>query len=160
MLATISEFVRYAFDMILAAAGFIIRKAGEYSRIAMEWFKALPLAEELIIINGIPAICAVILPAARFYIFESWFEVNNPLAVWMIGIGFLMFGTIFFRERVWVLPARVGVNVYYLGWAIYMSASGSLSKADSFTVTGFYAFNYVVPVIYSALALMSFLTRR
>ena len=160
MLRTLIDFAHYAFDQLMRLAGFLIRKAGEYTHIAWEWFKALPLAEQLILINGIPAICAVLLPAAKFYIFESWFEINNPLAVWMIGIGFLMFGTIFLRERVWVMPVRVVVNLYYLGWAVYMAASGTISRADAFTVTGYYSFNYVAPVIYAVLAVFSFLTRR
>ena len=160
MWRTIIDYAHYAFEQLMRLAGFLIRKAGEYTHIAWEWFRALPFFEQLIIVNGLPAIAAVVLPAARFYIFESWFEINNPLAVWMIGIGFLMFGTIFLRERVWVMPARVIPNLYYLGWAIYMAASGSISKADSFTVTGFYSLNYVVPVIYSVLAVLSRLSSR
>ena len=157
---TLRDYSRQLLDMIVSAAAFIVRKTGEYALIAWEWFKALPLAEQLILINGIPAICAVVLPAAKFYIFESWFEINNPLAVWMVGIGFLMFGTIFLRERVWVMPVRVVVNLYYLGLAVYMAASGTISKADAFTVTSYYSFNYVAPVIYAVLAVFSVLTRR
>ena len=160
MWRTITDIAYYLFDHAVAAAGFLIRKTGEYAHIAWEWFRALPFFEQLIIVNGLPAIAAVVLPAARFYIFESWFEINNPLSVWMIGIGFLMFGTIFLRERVWVMPVRIAANLYYLGWAIYMAASGTISKADSFTVTNFYSLNYVVPVIYSVLAVLSRLSRR
>ena len=69
----------------------------------------------------------------------------------------------FFHARGYLeveMPVRIAANLYYLGWAIYMAASGTISKADSFTVTGFYSLNYVVPVIYSVLAVLSRLSRR
>ncbi|MGL4368542.1 MAG: hypothetical protein ACRCUT_02545 [Spirochaetota bacterium] len=157
---TLLDYGRQALDLIVSAAGFIIKKTGEYTLIAWEWFRGLPFPEELIIINGIPALCAVLFPAARFYIFEFWYEVNNPLAVWMIVIGFVMFATVFFREKVWVAPARIGVNLYYLGWAIYMVAGNQITKADSYEITGFYAFNYIVPVVYASLSALSFVWDR
>ena len=160
LFGTILDYARELFDMLVSLAGFIIRKTGEYSLIALEWFKNLPLSDELIIINGLPAIGAVILPAARFYIFESWYEVNNPLSVWMIGVGFVMFATIFFRERVWTAPVRIGVCLYYLGWALYMGLGGHITKADGAVVTGFYMLNYIVPSVYAGLAVFSWLQLR
>jgi len=151
----ILDYARELFDMLVSLAGFVVRKTGEYTIIAWEWFKDLPLPEELILVNAFPAVCAVIFPAARFYIFESWYEVNNPIAVWMIGVGFVMFVTVFFRERIWAAPARVGVCAYYLGWALYIGIGGHITKAEGAVITGFYVLNYIVPSVYIGLSVLS-----
>ena len=54
MWRTITDIAYYLFDHAVAAAGFLIRKTGEYAHIAWEWFRALPFFEQLIIVNGAP----------------------------------------------------------------------------------------------------------
>ena len=143
-------------DFLVAVIKYTVRKAGEFAIASWSWFLALPLIEKLIIFNGIPALLAASLPVARFDIFDSVFEKNNPLAPYMALIVLLMFGTIFFRHIFWIMYVRVGVNLYYLGWAVYgILGTGQLTKADQYTVTPYYAINYVVPVTYAVLAVVS-----
>jgi len=99
-------------DVIVAVVKFIVIKAGEFAAASWSWFNALPFLEKLIFFNGIPAIVAALLPVARFDIFDSVYEVNNPLAHYMVLLGLLMFGTIFFRQIFWVVFVRVGVSLF------------------------------------------------
>jgi len=135
---------------------FIIQKAIEFAHIVWEWFISLPIIEKLMIAAGIPAICAVILPAAKFDIFDSVYEVNNPLSHYMAMIGIIMFISIIVRNFRFMVLVRCGVNAYYLAWAIYYYlGKGLITKADQYTITPYYFLNFIVPVIYIALSLMS-----
>jgi hypothetical protein len=143
-------------DFLVAAIKFIARKALDFAVLSWSWFISLPIIEKLIIFNGIPAMIAAMLPVARFDIFDSVYEVNNPLAHYMVLLGLLMFGTIFIRQIFWIVFVRVGVNLYYLGWAIYgIVGVGQITKADEYTITPYYSLNYIVPIIYASLAVIS-----
>jgi hypothetical protein len=149
-------------DFLVAVVKFIFRKAIDFIAASWTWFIALPVIEKLVIANGIPAIFAALLPVARFDIFDSVYEVNNPLAHYMVLLGLLMFGTIFIRHIFWIVFVRAGASLYYLGWAMYgILGAGQITKADQYTITPYYALNYVVPVVYAALAVLSrYLERR
>jgi hypothetical protein len=147
--------------MVVSIIKLLIKKTGEFTILAWEWFLSVSVIEKLIVLNGLPAIAAVVLPAARFDIFESVYEVNNPLAPYMIFVGFIMFGTIFVRSWRFTSLIRIGVNLYFLGWAVYCYVvPGQITKADAYTITPYYLLNIIVPIIYILLSAASHFRRR
>ena len=84
---------------------------------------------------------------AKFYIFESWFYVNNPLAVYMIGIAMVMFGSLYV-SGLYVFIARIVLNSYYLIWA-----------NPHWIIFGYFL-NIAVPVIYILAGLWSYFDER
>ncbi len=124
-----------------------------------EKFLEIPLTEKIIVINSIPAFFAVVLPVARYYIFEEWYYINNPLSVYLIGIVlFMVAGTLL--RYFWVLVLRVLVNMYYLFWVIYLPMAGELTKADPYEITVGYYVNIAVPAVYILVAAVSFVLYR
>ena len=104
-------------------------------------------SEKVLFLNIIPAFFAIIMPVARFYLFETYFYINNPLAVYMIGIVIIIFITLYFSGLI-VLVIRITVNAYYLFWVIYLPLAGELTKADPHQICFGYYLNIVIPVIY------------
>lgn len=125
-------------------------------RTAIDWFLGLDLLNRIIVINTATAFLAIILPIGKYYIFESWFEINNPLAVYMIGIAVVMFGTIFFSGMRWVLPLRLVVNGWYFVSLIYMWITHSFSHAP-YNISYGIIFNLAAPVVYGAVSVLIFL---
>lgn len=125
-------------------------------RTALDWFMALPLLNKLIIINTLIAFLGVTLPIAKYYIFESWTGINNPVAVYMIFIVMIMFGTIFLHGMP-VLAVRVIINLWYLISVIYIGATHTISHAP-YVLSAGYFFNIAAPVIYIILSAMVFVS--
>lgn len=125
-------------------------------RTAIEWFLGLPLLNKIIVVNTITSFFAIVLPIAKYYIFESWFGINNPLAVYLILIVAIMFGTIFFHGPV-VLAARVAANLCYFISVIVIYATHSISHAPYVISIGFFL-NLIAPMIYIAAAVMVYLS--
>ncbi len=125
------------------------------------WSKFLDISipEKVIFLNTIPALLAIILPVARFYVFERYYDINNPLAVYMIGIVILMFASLYIKGTV-IFAARLAVNGYYLFWIIYIPLAGELTKAQPHEITAGYYLNIVVPAIYILASLFSFIFRK
>ncbi len=137
----------------------ILGYAYDFILFLYEKFLEIPLTEKIIVINSIPAFFAVVLPVARYYIFEEWYNINNPLSVYMIGIVFFMVaGTIF--RYFWVLVLRLLVNMYYLFWIIYLPMAGELTKADPYEISVGYYVNIAVPAVYILVAAVSFVIYR
>ncbi len=109
-------------------------------------------------INGITAFFAIILPVARYYIFETWFQINNPQAVYLIGIVFIMIVTMYL-PLVAAFAVRLVINLWYLLWVIIVSATGSISQAPYELSIGYY-FNIAAPVIYLVLSVLYYLVQR
>ncbi len=122
---------------------------------AFEWFMDLSLLNKIIVINAIPSFFAITLPIAKYYIFESWSGINNPIAVYLILIVAIMFGTIFFHGPM-VLAGRIISNLWYLIAVIVIYATHSISHAPYVLSIGFF-FNLVAPVIYMVVAAMVYL---
>jgi len=118
-------------------------------------FYEINFAEKVIFINIIPAFFAIILPVARFYIFDSYFYINNPLAVYMIGIVIVMFVSLYF-PGLFVLIGRLLINGYYLFWIIYLPLAGELTKAHPHEISFGYYLNIAVPFIYFAFSAVSY----
>jgi hypothetical protein len=137
-------------DMLKSLLDFFLRIASSL----IDRYMELNLFEKIIAVNSVAAFFAIILPVAQYYIFETWFMINNPLAVYMIGIVLVMFVTFIFFGRI-KLGARVVLNLYYLFWVFYLHLSGNLSKAPYELKAGYYI-NIAVPVIYTAASLLCY----
>lgn len=118
-------------------------------------FLEIHFSEKVVFFNIIPAFFAVIVPVARFYIFESYFYINNPLAVYLIGIVLVMFASIYFTGLI-KLIIRVVMNGYYLFWIIYLPVAGELTKADPYEIYFGYYINIAVPVIFIVFSMVSY----
>ena len=124
-------------------------------RTAIEWFMDLSLLNKVIVINTLISFLAITLPIAKYYIFESWTGINNPVAVYLILIVIIMFATIFFHGPM-VLALRVIANLWYLVAIIVISAAHAISHAPYVLSIGFF-FNLIAPVIYIAASVLIFL---
>ncbi|HOP65301.1 MAG TPA: hypothetical protein PK358_17680 [Spirochaetota bacterium] len=120
---------------------------------ALDWFLGLELLNKVIVLNSITAFFAIILPVGKYYIFESWFVINNPLAVYLIAIAIIMFGTIFLSGRKWVFPLRAVINAWYLVALLYMWLTHSFSHAP-YSISYGLVFNIAAPLVYGAASVM------
>ena len=125
-------------------------------RAVLEWFLALSLLNKVIVINTLVSFLAVTLPIAKFYIFESWTGINNPIGVYLIFIAIFMVASTFFHGMI-VLAARVVLNLWYLIYLIIMYATHSISHAPYVMSTGF-LFNIIAPIIYIGTAVLIYLS--
>ena len=124
-------------------------------RTAVDWFMGLSLLNKVIVINTFTAFLAIVLPIAEYYIFESWSDINNPIAVYLILVVAIMFGTIFFHGQV-ILALRVVSNLWYMISVIVLYATHSISHAPYVLSVGF-LFNLIAPAIYIGAAVMVYL---
>lgn len=124
-------------------------------KIAVDWFMDLSLLNKIIVLNSFTSFLAITMPMAKYYIFESWFGINNPVSVYLILIVIIMFVTIFFHGHI-VLAGRLIINLWYLGSVIVIYATHSISHAPYVLSIGFF-FNLAAPVIYIVVSAMVFL---
>jgi len=111
--------------------------------------------DKLIVILTIPAFFAVVMPVGRFYIFETWSYINNPLAVYLIGIAAVMAVTLYFKGIV-PLVIRLSVSVIYLIAVIYIHFAGGISKGP-YELTNGYFLNIILPPVYVIFSFLSYL---
>ncbi len=124
-------------------------------RKSIEWFMGLSTLNKVIVLNTFTAFLAIILPIAKYFIFESWSDINNPIAVYLILIVIIMFGTIFFQGQL-VLALRVVSNLWYLISVVVLYATHSISHAPYVLSIGFF-FNLIAPAIYIGAAVMAYM---
>jgi len=124
-------------------------------KIVIDWFLALSVLNKIIVINTITSFFAITLPIAKYYIFESWSGINNPIAVYLILIVFIMIGTTFLHGQL-VLAARVILNLWYLISVIVIYATHSISHAPYVLSAGFF-FNLIAPAIYIGVSALVYL---
>lgn len=124
----------------------------------LAWFLALEFLNQAILVNSITAFFAIILPIAEYYIFDTWFEINNPQAVYLIAIVLIMVVTMYIPAKI-AFIIRMAVNAWYLLWLIIVSATGSISHAPYELSTGYF-FNLAAPLIYIILSVLYYLARR
>jgi hypothetical protein len=144
LIIKIKDLIHFFFDLIF-----------DLLRRIYQTFQEINFSEKIVFLNIIPAFFAVIVPVARFYIFESYFYINNPLAVYLIGIIFVMFASIYFTGLI-KLIARLLINGYYLFWIIYLPVAGELTKADPYEIYFGYYMNIAVPVIFIIFSFLSY----
>ncbi len=120
----------------------------------LDWFLGLAIFNKLIVINFSVAFLAIVMPVAKYYIFESWFVINNPVAVYLIGIVFVMIATIYL-PNLYGYIIRMVLNFWYLAWILFLLASGGISHAPYELTTGFY-FNIAAPVLFMVFSSLQF----
>ena len=151
ILEILERIAKLFIDVIRVALNFIYNIL---SRV-YEKFLDVSIPEKIVFLNTVPAFLAVILPVARYYIFDTWFYINNSLAVYMLAIVIVMYASLYF-SGIKKLLARLVINAYYLFWIIYLPLAGELTKADPFEITAGYYLNIAAPVIYIAASLFSY----
>lgn len=125
---------------------------------ALEKFIEINLFEKLIIINIIMAFFAIVLPVANHLIFNLTFSVNNPLAVYLVGIVIVMIITIYF-PGLSSLVVRIVINAYYYFWVMYIHYGQGIIKTDYELRAGYY-FNIAVPLVYIFLSALSYMAEK
>lgn len=125
-------------------------------RTAVEWFMGLSFLNKIIVSNTLTSFMAVTLPIAKYYIFESWFGINNPIGVYLILIVIIMIATIFFTGPAF-LAARIICNLWYFIYVIVIYATHSISHAPYVMSIGF-LFNLIAPLIYIAVSVMVYIS--
>jgi hypothetical protein len=140
---------------LLSRAYELIRRLAEA---AVGAFLDLNIFEKIIVLATVPALIGVAAPVGRYFIFESYFYINNPLAVYMIGIVILMF-VLKYLPAAACMGARLFLNAYYLFWLVYLHVSGELSKAPYELTAGFYL-SATMPVLFMTASLLSYILYR
>lgn len=125
---------------------------------AWDAFLAVNIFEKVIVINTITALLAIMLPVAKHYLFDTYFSVNNPLAVYLIGIVILMYVTSYYAGKVSYI-ARMVINTYYLFWVLYIHLGQGIIKT-AYSITAGYYINIAVPIIYLVFASLSYFIYR
>ena len=140
---------------ILYAAG---RFCGGLIARVFGWFMDQSLTDKLIIANTGVAFLAVVLPLVKYWMWDSWIGVNNPIGVYLIFISAIMFFTIIFRGR-YVFALRIIVNAWYLLAFLVKWWTNSLCATQYYLSWGF-LFNILAPVIFIALSLVAHSTEQ
>jgi len=137
----------------------ILSQIGKFIMNLLSWiyenFMDLSFFEKMITISFVPAFFAVILSVAKFHLFNTYYYINNPLAVYMIGIVFVMIATHFFPGTV-SLAIRIISNAYYLFWVIYIHIGKGIAQTDYSLSPGYFV-NLGVPILLIALSVFSYL---
>lgn len=143
-------------DLIITA----VIRAASIIITAAEWiyvhFIELNIFDKLLIITVIPAFLAVVKPSARFFIYDHWFYINNPMSVNMIGIVFLIFVTLCIPP-IFALVLRAVPASLYMIWTIYMQASHTIAHMkDPYQLTVWHYLNILVPLLMVIFSIMSY----
>ncbi len=125
---------------------------------ALEKFLEINIFEKLIVITTVPAFFSVVMAVGKFYIFELYFYLNNPLAVYMIGIVFFMYFSLFIKNLI-IFALREVFCLYYLFWVFYKHLGGGLAKTPYELTFGYYL-NIIVPIAFIVFSALSFLIYR
>jgi hypothetical protein len=113
------------------------------------WYKflSLEIPEKIIILNIIASLFAIVLPVARFYIFESFTDISNPAGVYLLGIIIVIFASFYLRGLL-KLIIRTSINILYLLWMIYLYFANNLTKANPYELCAGYYLNLIVPSVF------------
>jgi hypothetical protein len=135
----------------------IISLASRFISWAWAWFVDLNIFDKILVILGLPALLAVVKPSARFFMMETWFYMNNPMAENMIGIVFLV-AISFIIPPLYALILRTVPGALYFCWMIYMQASHTLFRIkDPYELTLWHYLNLAVPAALVIVSLLSYL---
>jgi len=135
----------------------IYNKTGFWGSLFYPLFKT-DIFRQLMWFNVITAFLAIVLPMARYEMFDSLFYIKNPLAVYLIGLVFVMFLSFYF-ESLLSLIVVVVLNCCYLIWVITIHYNQGISHSYYELQLGYYL-NLAVPVFYICLYMLSFFKKR
>lgn len=136
-------------DIFFAIGSFI----GSILRRIWEWFDDLLILDKIIVLNTLTAFLAIVLPVAKYYIFETWFSINNPLAVYMIFIVAIMWISIFKKMKSLYIIGIIS-SLWYVIYIIYLMFSHGFSHAPYSLSYGIF-FNIAAPLIFCGAAFLS-----
>ena len=146
--------IKSIIDILAGVARYLSELAMRLLGRLWDWFLSLNIFEKAVAVNMVAAFFAVVLPVAKYFIFETYFYINNHLAHYLIGIVLIMLITQRFPGKVPFI-IRVVINAYYLFWIIYMHLTGDLSKAP-YKITFGYYLNILVPLIFISASALSY----
>jgi hypothetical protein len=120
-------------------------------------FLDLNIFEKGIVLSTFLSMGAVISAVGKYYIFERWFYINNPLAVHLIAVVVIMVVTSFYYKSLFFL-VRILLNGYYLFWVFLIQSRGLMT--EPYQLTFGYYFNIAVPLLYIILSVASHIAGR
>ena len=122
----------------------------------LDRFLRLNIFDRILVLLVIPSFLAVIKPVARFYIYETWYYINNPMAENLIGIVLLCAAT-FYLPSLFAVILRAVPSGLYLIWTIYMQASHTISRVKApYELTPWQYLNFAVPAAIIVFSLLSY----
>jgi hypothetical protein len=152
------ELVQALFEFIVDITRTIFDFLMKFLKAALEKFLEINIFEKLIVITTVAAFFSVIMAVGKFFIFEIYFYLNNPLGVYMIGIVIFMYFSIYVKNLI-TFALREVFCLYYLFWVFYKHFGTGLAKTHYDLTFGYYL-NIVVPVVFIVLSLLSFIIYR
>jgi len=146
--------LRFIIDLILDFLLQLYDLIKKFFLLLVDKFLDLHIFDKIIVINTIVAFFAIALPAGKYFIFETWFYINNPLAVYLIGIVAFMFLSMYYKHKFFFFT-KTFLNLYYIAWVFYIMFSHSLSKAPYVLTKGYYL-NIIAPLIFIGASVAGF----
>ncbi len=151
--------VRGILQIALDVLGYFFEQVKRLFSWVIDTFLEINIFEKLILANTLAAFIAVVLPVARFTIFDRPHDINNPLSVYLTGIILIMLVTILYPGIISV-AARCGGNTVYFIWFLVLYVTDGISRAHTeptFRYTAGVFINMIVPVVFVILSMMSFI---
>lgn len=130
------KIVNYIADVLYRLYGFLSDR-----------FRELEIYEKIIVVASIISVLIPVLPVARFYIFDHWNYINNPLAVYFIGIIMVMLISVVY-QRLWLHILRLVIMGYYLFWVLYLPVGNHITKAHPYELAYGYYVNIFASLAY------------
>ena len=124
----------------------------------IEKFFEINIFEKMIVSAVIPAFLAVILPVASHQMFNLKFMVYNPDSHYLIGIVFVMLGTLYFPGKNSAI-IRIFLNALYFFNMLYIHSVAGIVKTPYGIEAGYYI-NLAVPVLFAVFSLLSIVQDR
>lgn len=146
--------LRFISQLIYGLWDLVARQFKKLARV----FTDANIYEKIIVFMTVLSLLAVVMAMGRYRIFDTWFYINNPLAVYMIGIVAFMLLTVYLQHVAFTI-ARVLLNLYHLVWVVIIHFGQGIIKAPYELTAGYYL-NLLVPVIYIVLSALSQLVKK
>ncbi len=141
-------------DSLLELIRSLFRLLGRLTEFLLDRFMELNFFDRLLIICVIPSFAAVMLPVGKFYIFENWYTLNNPLAIYLIGISIVIFASFIIRPLYRMLIRVLCAGAYLLN-LLYIHFSDGFARTEYELSAGFYL-NIAVPILIAAFSALSY----
>lgn len=152
-------------DLVLAILSWCFNLLKTIFSRLFERFMEVNIIEKIIVVCFIPAVVAVVTPVCKYHIFKRDKYINNPIAEHLIGIVFVYFVFLYFKDRFIFTTNKVFfitcelLTLLYVIRLIYLHAGPGLIQT-SYHITNGYYFNIVVGSIFALLSLINYLVFR
>jgi len=117
------------------------------------FYQKINIYDKLIIFNSFTSFLAIFLPIAEYQLFDTTFFINNPLAVYLLMITFLMSISVFIKNTPFLI-IKISSNIYYLIWVIIIEKTNQISQGPYELCPGYFI-NIIAPLLYIILTLFS-----